>query len=134
MEVSHFKQISSLINSNTAILSNFEVLELLSSLRGKGDQPRNQSGSLATITYETIKYLEGTPAATQSDKCLKKFLNEVKKFGLTKKEKTMLLNLRPTTAVEISLIVQSAEQERLTEEQTEELIEIIQNTLPAKTE
>ncbi|XP_046450223.1 DNA-directed RNA polymerase III subunit RPC9-like [Daphnia pulex] len=119
-----------IIDANTAILSNFEVLGLLNSSRVKGDQTRNQSGSLATITYEAIKYLEGTPAAVQSEGCFKKFLEDVKKFGLTKKEKTMILNLRPKTDVEISLIVQSTDQERLTEEQIEELIELIQNTLP----
>nr|CAH0111171.1 unnamed protein product [Daphnia galeata] len=123
-----------IIDANTSTLTNYEVLKLLTSLKGKGDQARNQSGS-ATITYETIKYLEGTPASVQTEGCFKTFLEKVKKFGLTKKEKLMLMNLRPQTAVEISLvlkIVQAPEEERLTEEQTDELIQLIQNTLPEK--
>ena len=95
--------------------------------------------------------MENTPASVQEDNTIQQFLKQVGKFGLTKLEKIMLLNLRPATAVEISLvyrkqicqhimninmlffnlqIVQSAEQERLTEEQVEELLQIIQSTLP----
>nr|CAG4649625.1 EOG090X0BWU [Scapholeberis mucronata]SVE93838.1 EOG090X0BWU [Scapholeberis mucronata] len=91
------------LDANTALLSNFEVLTLLNSLRSKGEQGRNQSGSLATITYETVKYLENSPSSIQSQEDIAKFLKEIHKFNLTKEEKLMLLNLRPTTAVEINL-------------------------------
>ncbi|EFX67851.1 hypothetical protein DAPPUDRAFT_260984 [Daphnia pulex] len=118
-----------IIDANTAMLSNFEVGSGTFE-QSKSQRRPNQESKWVLSHHHAIKYLEGTPAALQSEGCFKKFLEDVKKFGLTIKEKTMILNLRPKTDVEISLIVQSTDQERLTEEQIEELIELIQNTLP----
>lgn len=57
------------INENSALLSNYEVFSLLSDIqRGTNGQrkPANDQNQLATVTYETLKYLERTPAAHQS--------------------------------------------------------------------
>jgi len=115
------------IDSTAANLSNYEVLQLLQNLRD--NDSRKQLGSLATIKYKTVKYLESSPCANQSDDIVATFLKAVQKFNLTKSEKLVLLNLRPTTEVEIQLIITESE-DRLTEEEIQELLTVIEETLP----
>lgn len=113
------------------MLSNYEVLTLLSDLQtGKGQKKPNSSLThLATVSYETVKYLENTPCAKQSPEIISKFMKAIQPYNLTKPEKLQLLNQRPSTAVEIQLIVEESE-ERLTEEQIYELLEVIKDCLP----
>lgn len=58
----------------------------------------------ATITYETIKYLENTPCKKQSSEKIQEFLKAMAPIKLTKAEKLTLLNLCPTTPLEIQLV------------------------------
>jgi len=76
-----------------------------------------------------MRHLEGTPAQFQSAKIIKDFKLAVEPFKLMKAEKLQLLNHRPTTAVEIQLMVEENE-ERLTEEQLDELINVVKTILP----
>ncbi|PNF24917.1 DNA-directed RNA polymerase III subunit RPC9 [Cryptotermes secundus] len=111
------------INANAAILSNFEVLTLLQELRSQ--QKRSNTGSqLATITYETIRYLQDTQCSQLSAEIIHNFLKAVEPFKLMKAEKVMLLNNPPTTQLEIQLMVEESE-ERLTDEQVEQLLQIV---------
>ena len=114
-----------------AMLSNYEVLTLLSDLQtGKGQKKPNTSQThLATVSYETVKYLGNTPCAKQSPEIISKFMKAVQPYKLTKSEKLQLLNQRPSTAVEIQLIVEESE-ERLTEEQIYELLTVVSEHLP----
>lgn len=124
------------VNECKALLSNQEVLELLEEIqpRRKGSAVvTGQQQNLATICYETIKYLEKTACKHQNKKVVQEFVRKLEPFKLTKAEKLQLLNHRPTTAVEIQLLIEESE-ERLTEEQTDNLLDIIANSLPAATE
>lgn len=114
------------VNENSAMLSNFEVYGLLTDIQaGRGqNKPNKHQQQLATITYETIKYLETKPCKHQSEESITKFMKELQSFNLTKAEKVQILNLCPTTAVEIQLIIEESE-ERLTEEQIYKLLDII---------
>ncbi|XP_029468777.1 DNA-directed RNA polymerase III subunit RPC9 isoform X5 [Rhinatrema bivittatum] len=125
-------------DSSTTMLSNYEVFQLLTDLK----EQRKESGkskhsvgqqNLNTIMYETLKYLSKTPCQHQSPEVLRDFLTAMKPHKVTKAEKLQLLNHRPRTAVEIQLIIEESE-ERLTEEQIEELIETITGILPGDPE
>jgi len=104
---------------------------ILGYILGKGGfkKPTQQQQNLATVCYETIKYLEKTTCVLQNAQIIQDFMLRLAPFKLTKAEKLSLLNLRPTTAVEIQLLVEESE-ERLSEEQIEELLVIITETLP----
>ena len=120
------------VNECASLLSNYEVFSLLEDInQGKNGhrKPNSQQQNLATVCYETLKYLEKTPCKQQDPNVIQEFCNKLKPFQLTKAEKLQLLNQRPTTAVEIQLLIEESE-ERLSEEQTEKLLDIIAQTVP----
>ena len=120
-------------NDNSAVLSNYEVLQLLSDIQsGRGQiKPNKHQKNLATITYETVKYIVNTPSKKQTPELVENLMTELQDFNLTKAEKLQILNQRPTSAVEIQLIVEESE-ERLTEEQIYQLLDIVSKYNPSE--
>ena len=109
------------------LLSNVEVLSFLREQRSKqvSMAKRSKTGNVATLMLETITYLEQTKAKSIKEEKVKEFLKEMEKFRLEKSELLMLLNHCPTSDVEIHLLVEDSE-ERITNEQVEEILEIVQ--------
>ena len=56
------------------------------------------------LSAKTGEYLKTTPSAAQDPECIKQFLKEIAKFNLRKAEKIVILNLRPTTEIELNLV------------------------------
>ncbi|XP_058803333.1 DNA-directed RNA polymerase III subunit RPC9 [Phymastichus coffea] len=110
------------LNDCSAYLSNYEVLDILKSI--KSSKKQKGQNQLATITYQTIKYLEDTPCSKQSPEKIDAFLKALDCFKLTKGEKLTLLNQCPKTDIEIQLIVEESE-ERLSEEDVAKLLRVI---------
>ncbi|KAG7208921.1 hypothetical protein KM043_015100 [Ampulex compressa] len=111
----------------SAYLSNYEVLSILQNIKSNKKQKMTQN-QLATITYQTIRYLEDTPCKRQTPETIRDFLKALESFKLTKCEKLTLLNVCPKTALEIQLIVEDSE-DRLNDEQVESLLQVITNHL-----
>ena len=109
------------------LLCNAEVLHLLTavSARSSGTRGRQAKSNAATILYETLKYLEETPAASvPDDAAVRQLLLQLKQFKLTKSEKLEIVNHLPTSLVELQLVVEESE-ERFTEDQMNELLNIV---------
>jgi len=88
-------------------------------------QPQN----LLTIEFEVRNYLNQMPAGVQTTPQVTAALTALKKHPLTKAERLQMINLRPTSAVEMHLVVEECE-ERFTEEQLDNIIQTIERTLP----
>lgn len=110
------------VKANAGMLCNFEVMTLLQDMKEKRKQ--KGQGQLATITYETYKYLEGTACKGQTQENVSNCLKALKAYPLNKNERLMMLNTPPTTPLEIQLIVEGSE-ERLSEEQVEEILKVV---------
>ncbi|GFT17294.1 DNA-directed RNA polymerase III subunit RPC9 [Nephila pilipes] len=129
------------IKDNAALLSNIEVLTLLDSMKRPKysvqmnemkEQLSEKEKSLQrfnTIVYETVKYIEEMPCATQTPESVKNFLKAIAPYSLTKAEKLQLLNMRPTSLVEIQLLIEESE-ERFNEDQMNEILRVVSATLP----
>ncbi|XP_027469129.1 DNA-directed RNA polymerase III subunit RPC9 isoform X2 [Zalophus californianus] len=80
-------------DANSALLSNYEVFQLLTDLkeqRKESGKNKHSSGqqNLNTITYETLKYISKTPCRHQSPEIVREFLTAMKSHKLTKERHT----------------------------------------------
>ncbi|CAH2086084.1 unnamed protein product [Euphydryas editha] len=104
-------------------------MQILQQLKDKTQKKNKRVESLATVTYETVHYLQDTECKNQSAESIQNFLEAMKIFKLTKAEKLMMVNTPPRTELEIQLIVQESE-ERLSEEDVQKIIDISNNYFP----
>uniref|UniRef100_A0A914C280 DNA-directed RNA polymerase III subunit RPC9 n=1 Tax=Acrobeloides nanus TaxID=290746 RepID=A0A914C280_9BILA len=116
------------VDPTNMLLTNQEVLTLLKEVKAR-PQPGKRSRNHATIVHETMKYLSTSPAAAQNRQHIEKLILSVEKFKLFPFEIMQLINLRPSTQVELQLLIEEAE-ERLTVDQVDELLKMIKNCLP----
>jgi len=113
------------VNGKAAFLCNYEVLELLKELKDSEDKKKVAKGrNFDTLVYCALKYLRNTPCVHQSEKAVADFLTAIKEFELTEAECLQIVNLRPTTEVELQLIIEEAE-DRLTTQQESRLLELV---------
>merc|ERR1711970_1444501 len=107
------------------LLTNLEVYKLVAThqeaekAKSKGRKKANRADEgLNTVTLETLNYLKKTGAPKQSMEMISDFASRLKadpsqqneKKKLTNAEIMQFINLRPTQAVEVSLIVEDIEE------------------------
>ena len=116
------------------MLSNYEVLKILKDVKEATKSSKSSNKNLATITYETINYLEGLKHYNElRDEHVIDYLQEMKRFNLTKLEKLQILNQRPKSMVELQVLIEENE-ERFSEEAMDMILDIVRKTLPVKEE
>ncbi|KIJ62657.1 hypothetical protein HYDPIDRAFT_157520 [Hydnomerulius pinastri MD-312] len=122
------------INARSALLSNFEVLNILreldvdhiartkTAIRIKKEEDiagkplhdshvEEVSENLRTVELEAIQYLSADfqPTRRQSDTGISQLVRDLGPFSLTKAEKLQIVNLAPTEPVELYVIVEELE-------------------------
>ncbi|KAI3883888.1 hypothetical protein MKX03_017352 [Papaver bracteatum] len=114
--------------ANAGALTNLEVLNFLRA-RGASTDPTRVIAPVSPSEYQVYDYLVETAACNQTQENINEFLNSCEKYKLAKAEKLNIINIRPATLVEIDPIIEEC-QDRLNEEQVEELVELIANLFP----
>ncbi|KHJ80059.1 RNA polymerase III subunit C17 [Oesophagostomum dentatum] len=122
------------LNPQLTLLTNYEVLHLVNEVKKQEDKKTksDRSKHLSTILYETTKYLKNTPAQEQNPEVIEKLIRAVAPYKLTAAETMQLINLRPTSAPEIQLIVEESEERIKTEEKLEALVTTVTECLPSR--
>jgi len=124
------------LDARERLLTNCEVLHLVIDVRA-GEQRRTKTErasdpnhGLSTIVYQTIKYLnESAIHSKQVETSIRHFIDAIRIYKLTIAETIQLINLRPTSAVEIQLIVEECE-DRLSEQQVDAIAQLVDQHFP----
>lgn len=91
------------VKANAGALTNFEVLDLLNSRGASKDTTRViASETVSRSEYKVYDYLMETAASTQTRESVTKFSDKCKGFKLAKAEILNIINLRPSSDVELT--------------------------------
>jgi len=139
------------LTPRSALLSNFEVLRLLKELEaeqlvharaalvkkeGEEVDPKRVvsalgdivSENMRTVQFEAIEHLSFPPMLTthQDEQSVAQLLVQLQAYELTKVEKLQIVNLLPTHAVELYVIIEEFE-ERFNMDDMEAMLEVVRN-------
>ncbi|GMP77160.1 hypothetical protein CsSME_00033530 [Camellia sinensis var. sinensis] len=114
-----------LLRANAGALTNFEVLDFLRSRGAAKDSTR----IISIGNLHVFDYLEQSAACNQTRERITEFLEKCKKYNLAKAEILNIVNIRPSSVVEIDPIIEECES-RLGDS-VEELVELVAEVLPA---
>ncbi|XP_058211819.1 uncharacterized protein LOC131324006 [Rhododendron vialii] len=92
--------------ANDSALTNFEVLDFLRS-RGVAEDPTRVIVSVAPSEVKVFNYLEQTVACNQTRESVAEFLKKSEKCKLVKAEILNIINIRPSSVVDIDPILKS---------------------------
>mmetsp|Transcript_38601 Transcript_38601/g.95736 ORF Transcript_38601/g.95736 Transcript_38601/m.95736 type:complete len:122 (+) Transcript_38601:239-604(+) len=115
---------------NEGLVSNFELLELL---RQRTHEPGHvakypQPHDPFPTELQCYEALRKTAAGLQTKARMQSFLKAVKPIALTAAECLNLMNLKPTSDVEVHLLVEDCE-ERLADDEVNDLLRIVAELL-----
>ncbi|KAI5661141.1 hypothetical protein M9H77_20464 [Catharanthus roseus] len=154
--ISNFFRVFEELKANAGAPTNFEVLDFLRS-RGAGKDPTRCLTSIASSEYKVIfslsdifsdsfkinrlldwlifqrllqvyDYLEQTAACNQTREIIHEFLEKCKSYDLAKAEILNIINIRPSSVVEIDPIIEECETRF--GDSAEELVESVTQILP----
>ncbi|KKA27832.1 hypothetical protein TD95_003904 [Thielaviopsis punctulata] len=116
-----------ILEAQSAVLSNFEVWQHLSEKKRRG--PPN----LETVVRELMTYLDTHPNPLQSPvtytpDTIRSLLEGLRPYDLTKAEVVMIINVKPLSLPLLSAVIEDMEN-RLTPEQGEEIIAVIESVM-----
>ncbi|KAJ0740210.1 putative RNA polymerase subunit RPB4/RPC9, HRDC-like superfamily, Rpb4/RPC9 superfamily [Helianthus annuus] len=111
-----------ILKENAGPLTNFEVVDFLRS-RGAANDPTRVLAPLAPSEFKVYDYLVSTPACSQTRESIAEFATKCKPYKLTKSEITNIINIRPSSFVEIDPLIENLES-RLGES-VEEVVELV---------
>ncbi|CAA2985897.1 DNA-directed RNA polymerase III subunit rpc9-like [Olea europaea subsp. europaea] len=93
-----------ILQSNAGVLTNYEVLALFRS-RGAGKDPTCVIAAVAPSEFKVYDYLEQTVASHQTIEIIHKFVEDCEKYDLAKGVMLNIVNIRPSSAVEIDPVI-----------------------------
>ncbi|XP_010558357.1 PREDICTED: DNA-directed RNA polymerase III subunit RPC9 [Tarenaya hassleriana] len=115
-----------IIKANAGSLTNFEVLDFLKS-RGASKDPTRVIAPISRSEYKVYDYLVETPAFTQTRESVNTFAEKCKGFKLAKAEILNIINLRPSSIVDLQTIVEKLDDREI---DTDGLLELVKEVLP----
>ncbi|PIA45045.1 hypothetical protein AQUCO_01700536v1 [Aquilegia coerulea] len=117
-----------ILEVNAGPLTQFEVLDFLKS-RGASSDPTRVIAPIAPSEFQVYDYLIQKAACNQTRESVKEFLKRCEKFDLAKAEKLNIIDIRPSSVVEIDPIIEECEK-RMRSEVVHELVEMIAQVFP----
>lgn len=117
------------MEKNAGLICDYEVLQILGNLyTDKNKRTKHINNILYLKDQFQARYFNST-VSLQTDEICQKFVSEVAHFRLTNAEILQIINMRPKSLAHLVTIVEEME-ERLTNEQSMELLHIILRILP----
>ncbi|PWA85643.1 HRDC-like protein [Artemisia annua] len=116
-----------ILQENAGQLTNFEVLDFLKS-RGAAKDPTKVLAPIAPSEFKVYDYLVQSVAKSQTRESIAKFVAECKPYKLTKSEIANIINIRPSSVVEIDPLIENLDS-RLGES-VEDLVQLVVEVFP----
>ncbi|CAA7034997.1 unnamed protein product [Microthlaspi erraticum] len=115
-----------IVKENAGALTNFEVLDLLNS-RGASKDTTRVIAPVTRSEYKVYDYLMETAACTQTRERVAKFAEKCKDFKVAKAEILNIINIRPSSIVELMPIIEKPDDRDL---DSDGILELVQDLLP----
>ncbi|CAH2043759.1 unnamed protein product [Thlaspi arvense] len=115
-----------IVKANAGALTNFEVLDFLNS-RGASKDTTRVIAPIARSEYKVYDYLVETAACTQTRESVTKFTEKCKGFKVAKAEILNIINLRPSSIVELMPIIEKPDDREI---DSDGILELVQDLLP----
>ncbi|GJX37546.1 DNA-directed RNA polymerase III subunit RPC9-like protein [Tanacetum coccineum] len=117
-----------ILQENTGLLTNFEVLDFLKS-RGAAKDPTKVLAPIAPSEFKVYDYLIHSVARSQTRESIAKFVTECKPYKLTKSEIATIINIRPSSVEEIDPLIQNLDS-RLGKSTIKDSVQLVVEVFP----